>query len=308
MQAQIDSSYIKPFDHDFAVRWYFGNKITAFDIELPDGIEKTYGVNAPTSIGVGVSWKDYSFAFSKGFDFLRDKQMGKTNSLEFQYHGYKRKFAYDIYLQHHNGFYDEDVKSDGTYELFPDVSLNMYGGSFLWVFNNKRFSYKAAFSQNERQLKSAGSFQLGASAFYTRIKSDSTEIFRKIDKLHQNLQFGINGGYAYTWVLGRRWTITMSMILGAHIGNNTPQHFFKERMEVYPYLNNRFAATYNMQSWSFGVSSYFNQVSLFVGEKENMNMNDVNMQITFIKRLHWGNKYVNDRLNQTKRTLKRFGL
>lgn len=309
ISAQIDSTYIRSFEHDFSARSYFINKLTGFQKTSENkDLNETFRINAPTAIGAGAAWKSFSFGFSYGVSFMRDKNRGKTNSLEFQYHGYKRKFAYDISLQQHKGFYNEEMRPDGTFIIYPDVKINMYGGSFLWVFNNKKFSYKAAFNQNERQIKSAGSFQLGASMYYSKIKTDSTELFAGMEKVHENIQFGAIGGYAYTWVLGQRWFLTGSASLGVNIGNNYPSRLFKKKMEVYPTFNNRFAAGYNINSWSFGLSSYYNKTYLFFDGKESLSINDISMQITLIKRFHWGNKFVNKTLQDTQKKLDRIGI
>lgn len=183
----------------------------------------------------------------------------------------------------------------------------MYGGTFQWVFNNKKFSYKAAFNQNERQLKSAGSFLLGAAVYYTKLNTDTLQLLPDMNSLHENIQFGITGGYAYSWVLGKSWFVTGSLDLGVNLGHNNPKQIFNEKMKIYPTLNSRIAAGYNLDSWSFGLSSYYNRVYLFIDGKDNLSVNEFNIQLTFIKRFNWGNKFVNKTLNETKQKLDRFG-
>lgn len=308
--AQVDSAYIRPFDHDFSVRSIVGHKIAGFDRQSKDGNNNgfIYRINAPVAFGAGASWKDYSFAFSRRFSFIRDRKKGKTSSLEFQHHGYSRKFTYSISLQQHKGFYNDILNQDGTYTTYPDLKINIYGGTFQWVFNNKKFSYKAAFGQNERQIKSAGSFQLGTSLYYSILETDSTKLLSGISHQNKNLQFGINGGYAYTHVLDKRWFVTGSFDLGINIGNNDPGRLLKEKLEIYPVLYSRIGVGYNIQSWSFGFSSYFSRIYLFIDKNENLSMNEFNMQISFIKRFHWGNKFVNKTLQDTKDKLNRIGL
>lgn len=307
--AQVDSTYIGFFEHDFSARVYIASKVAGFDIAAPSDEQSgfNYRINAPVGIGVGASWKDYSFAFSRRFGFLRNDDKGKTNSLEFLYHGFKRKFVYSISLQHHSGFYDERTNSNGLFTKYPDTKINMYGGSFQWIFNNKKFSYRAAFNQSERQLKSAGSSQLGVAINYTKLRADSVMLLPGMQKAHENLQFGLNGGYVYSWVLSRGWFLTGSVDVGVNIGNNYPKRVFKEKLELYPTLNSRIAAGYNMRSWSLGFSSYYGRTYLFMDGKNNMSMNEFNMQLHIIKRFSWGNKFVNNTLDKTKQKMERFG-
>lgn len=306
--SQVDSTYISSFNQDFSARSYIATKISGLDkMTKQEYIGLIYRINAPAGIGIGASWKNYSFAFSRRIWFLRDPEKGKTNSLELQYYGYRRKFAYSLSLQQHTGFYNEIMNSDGAYTTYPKMKLHMYGGTFQWVFNNKKFSYKAAFNQNERQLKSAGSFLLGAAVYYTKLNTDTLQLLPDMNSLHENIQFGITGGYAYSWVLGKSWFVTGSLDLGVNLGHNNPKQIFNEKMKIYPTLNSRIAAGYNLDSWSFGLSSYYNRVYLFIDGKDNLSVNEFNIQLTFIKRFNWGNKFVNKTLNETKQKLDRFG-
>lgn len=308
VSSQTDSTYITPFDQDFSTRSYITTKISGLDkMTKQEYVGFIYRINAPVGIGVGASWKNYAFAFSRRINFLRDPQKGKTNSLEFQYYGYRRKFAYSLSLQQHAGFYDNRINPDGSYITYSKMKLHMYGGTFQWVFNNKKFSYKAAFNQNERQLKSAGSFLLGAAVYYTKLNSDTLKVFSNIENIHENIQFGVTGGYAYSWVLNKSWFVTGSLDLGINLGHNNPKQIFKEKMNIYPTLNSRIAAGYNLSSWSFGLSSYFSRVYLFIDGKDNLSVNEFNIQLSLIKRFNWGNKFVNKTLNETKQKLDRFG-
>ncbi len=307
--AQIDSTYISPFNQDFSVRSYITAKMAGLDKMTQQGHSGfIYRINAPVGIGVGASWKSYAFAVSRRVSFLRDPKKGKTNSLEFQYYGYRRKFAYSLSLQQHTGFYNELSNRDGSYITYPKMKIHIYGGTFQWVFNNKKFSYKAAFNQNERQLKSAGSFLLGVAAYYTKLSTDTVKLFSEMKSIHENIQFGMTGGYAYSWVLDKSWFVTGSLDVGVNLGHNNPDRVFSEKMHIYPTLNSRIAIGYNLDSWSIGFSSYFSRVYLFINGRDNLSVNEFNMQLTLIKRFDWGNKFVNNTLNETKHRLDRMGL
>lgn len=306
LHGQVDSTYIKPFRQDFSVRAYTINKFFAFDKENDknESEDQTLRTNSPVSLGFGASWKNFSFGFSYGFDFMRDRNRGKTKSMEFQHHGYGRKLAYDIVIQQHKGFHNDEKNKDGSYLIYPDINLNMYGGSLQYIFNHKRFSYKAAFNQNERQIKSTGSLIAGTTLYYSRIRSDSTILFERITKNHENLQIGLTLGYAYTWVINREFFLTGSLTAGASIGNNYPGNFFKRKMEVYPILDGRFAFGYNKDQWSLGFSSHINKIYLFHDGHESFSMENVILKLTFIWRFDWGNKFVNNTLNKAKEKLR----
>lgn len=304
--GQIDSTYIQPFDRDFSARIYINEKSAGF-YQTNDNKETEYKTNAPGSIGLGASWKHLSFSFSKGFDAFRDKDKGKTKSIEFQHHSYGHKIIYDIFLQQHKGFYRDEQNTDKTYDLYPDMELNMYGGSIQYIFNNKKFSSRAAFNLNERQIKSAGSVLFGGSIYYSKIQADSVVIFEGMDRKQRNLQLGLSLGYAYSWAITQRWTATPSFTLGVMMGNNDPRHFFNNSMKIYPALNARFGLSYNAKTWSIGSVFLINRVYLFYKDKQSLSMQNEQIQLTFVKRFNWHNKHANKvlhKINGTKEKLR----
>lgn len=303
ISSQIDSTYIEPFQQDFSARFYTNDKYAGFARDSEDQ-EMEYRTNNPIGIGVGVSWKNLSFSFSHSFDFFRNRKKGKTESLEFQHHGYARKFVYDVFLQRHQGFYTKGKNAEGSFDIYPNTRLSMCGGILQYVFNNNKFSYQAAFNQNEIQKKSAGSLLLGIALYYSKVHTDSLYLFEGMDVKHKNLQFGASLGYAYSWIFSKQWFLTGSVTAGATIGNNYPSHFFKERIKVYPTVNGKFAIGYNAKDWSVGISYLINQVYLFHTEAESLNMKNQQLQFTIVKRFNWGNKFVNNTLNKTKEKLR----
>ena len=301
--AQVDSSYIQAFDQDFSTRIYAHDKFAGFDKVIGED-ETIYKTNNPVNIGLGITWKHYTFSFSYGFDYLRDKKKGKTHSLEFQHHSYGQRIMYDIFLQQHEGLYHDIENTDNKYTLHPDIQFDMYGGSLQYILNHKKFSARAAFNLNEKQVKSAGSFLIGGSVYYSKVQTDSTLLFDKMDKKHKNLQLGASLGYAYNWAISRRWTATIYASGGITMGNNHPSRFFEEKMMIYPAFNARFALGYNAKTWSVGTTFMLNKVFLFYDDNQSLSMDNQQIQLTIVKRFHWRNKFVNNTLDKTKRKLR----
>ncbi len=94
LSSQTDSTYISPFRQDFSIRSYMTSKIAGLDkMTKQEYTGFIYRINATIGLGVGASWKNYGFAFSRRIGFLKNSKKGETNSLEFQYYGYRQKFA-----------------------------------------------------------------------------------------------------------------------------------------------------------------------------------------------------------------------
>jgi hypothetical protein len=244
--------------------------------------EIMYMPNNPVSIGVGFAKKNsvLSFSYGYGFSFLRDKNLGKTESFDFQYHNYGRKLTFDVFIQKYKGFYSED---DDNQKLCPDLNIKQYGAFGQYVFNNKKYSYKAAFDQNEKQLKSAGSLLAGMGVYYTQIRSDSSFYHNEKHTL-QNFQFGISAGYAYTWVIDKKWFLNGSATVGIQFGSETIRSFGKQRLEIYPTVFPRMSAGYNRETWALGFS-YVNNIT-FPSFSDDTEVGTLagNFQLTYIYR------------------------
>ena len=281
--AQVDSTYIGFFDRSVSLKGY-SSRSFVFLLQNSENEEYEYMPNNPFNFGVGFSWKNtmLSFSYGYGFDFLRDRNKGKTESFDFQFHNYGRKFVFDVFIQKYKGFYLEDEKHN--VELFPNLSVQQYGVYGLYVFNNKKFSYKAAFDQSQKQLKSAGSFLLGFGVYDSKIESDSSIIINDQNIL-RNFQFGVSAGYAYTWVLGRRWFISGSVTSGIHFGSEKFSTFGKQKLEVYPTVFPRVSVGYNREKWSLGFS-YVNNIIFPSFSKDNsLGLSSGNFQLSYIWRL-----------------------
>ena len=107
-----------------------------------------------------------------------------------------------------------------------DVKMKMANLAGYYVFNHRRFSYPAAFTQSYIQRRSAGSWLAGLSyqggSIETtdelkerlRVGEQSSGLRNPNDpdvNIHIGL-LGIGGGYGYNWVLGKRWLLHFSML------------------------------------------------------------------------------------------------
>jgi len=282
--GQVDSSYIGSFHQEFSVRTYVYQKFTSLSQEFNNDNEVTYAPNNPVGIGLGVQYKNFSLAGGMTFDAFRDKKRGKTKSLDFQYHYYGRKFIADIFFQRYKGFYvaeNEDTAKEIIY-LHPHISLTQYGVYGQYVFNHKKFSYRAAFNQQEKQLKSAGSFQLGGGMYYNRVIGDNTLIVNEHNRI-SGYQLSISGGYAYTFVIKKNFFASLSVSVGVNLGTEKIKDFFKS-VEVTPSVYPRVSMGYNADSWSIGINAVVNRVG--VSDKEDMRLfvDTGRMNMVFVKR------------------------
>lgn len=278
-----DSTYIAKFSQDFSTRIYFADKFTALNYEDASAKEFEYRPNSPVSIGLGISWRNTSLSFGYGFNFMRNMKKGKTRSLDFQYHYYGRKVVLDLFFQKYKGFFIEDEKDKDAITLYPDIKIRQYGIYGQYVFNGNKFSYQAAFNQSERQLKSVGTILLGGGIYYNRLENDSTLILNGKNKL-KNLQIGVSGGYAYTFVFKKRYFASLSMTVGLHAGYESLDRIGKDKIEISPTMFPRFSMGYQHNNWSAAITAVNNRVYVLYSEKSKLGFDTGAIQVTFVKR------------------------
>lgn len=283
--GQVDTTYVKAFEYKVSVRTYMSQNFIFLNQEFDSNNQKTFMPNNPVSMGLGFSLRNTIVNISGGLklDFLRDKKKGKTEAIDLQVHNYAQRVVFDLVYQEYKGFYE--VSEDQVTKVYPDLKMKQYGAFAQYVFNNKRFSYKAAFTQNERQLKSAGSFLLGGGLYFSEIQSDSSFVYKE-KRTYDNFQVGVSAGYAYTWVLNPKWFISASCTAGMNFGNETISDFGKRRLEVYPTAYPRLSIGYNEEDWSLRFAAVSNILFSSISDDTRLSFYSGNLQLTYIWRFN----------------------
>ena len=261
-----DSTYYVYFPRSITGRIFFSQKYLDFNSIVKNQRDIHYKPNTSSNLGIGFTWHNLSANFAYGFGIGKNRNAGKgkTKYLDLQLHYFEPKWANDLYAQVYKGYYLSPkgfVAPPGTdYYYRPDMKVSLFGISRYRVFNSSRFSYRAAFVQNEWQKKSAGSFLLGAEAYYGVIKADSNLFPRatneigtqaSINKINY-LSIGPGAGYAYTLVMLQHLFITASLTVNLNISYTTEHSGDNKanRISVNPLTCFRVAAGYNSRRWS----------------------------------------------------------
>ncbi len=236
----LDSTYIKTYYNDLIVRVYSSNKNNFIQFnDLTESVNLKYRPNDYFNLGVGFNYKWFGINIGTKLPLLPsdDDKYGKTSNFGLQSYLYARKFTIDLLALKTRGYYlkTSDLKGilnipqEGNY-IRRDLSTANFGMNINYVLNNRRFSYKAAFKQNELQLKSAGSVIVGGGIYALKVASDLVFVPREIHvkyfsewrELNQFKSHSLNAnvGYAYSWVPIPNWIITGSYRLSLGLQRN----------------------------------------------------------------------------------------
>ena len=247
----------------------------------------TLRTHTSNNIGLWIGYRGYGFGYSINLSKNTGKHftlgaIGESFGINLRLRRFNtRDVNADIYL------YEKDegvVAFNGNHDLqFTDpirVHSLMIDGYYM--FNSKRFSYAAAYDQSAIQIRSAGSFMVGAlwNAMSVRYNTDKNAIL--VD-LMSNVgafkvrQGSLGAGYAYNWVPVRGLLVNamfmpMVTLYNRQVVTQYETDFGETEMEDALYdekestrwsrvtltFNGRASITYNFERFFFNIYGQFN--------------------------------------------------
>ncbi|HAH24342.1 MAG TPA: hypothetical protein DCL77_11410 [Prolixibacteraceae bacterium] len=291
LSAKKDSNYIESYYKDLIVRIYTGEKTHSLELtDLANPYRLQYLPNGYFNLGVGVNYRSFGLSLATKIPFLLDNESkyGETKRLGIQSYVYTDKFTVDLITSRSKGFYlTNSFKHFASYTKEkeyqrPDITSSSIGLSINYIFNNTRFSYKAAFTDTDRQKRNAGSFLAGGSILSYRTKADSAfvprgineTLFTKSRDVSQSgvLAFNANGGYAYSLIFLHNGIVTLSYMVGTGVQNDKFNRTSQENL-------NNWRFSFN-QTGRFGIGYRYKRYYARVGiirstQYTNMKLNDL---------------------------------
>lgn len=294
--SQYDTAYVESYRDLLLGRFVVNRKTTGFTFTNSDiGYTLRYQPNKTFNVGVGAAYKFVSFTIGVGFMKPLDTR-GETRDYDLQFHSYGQKFVIDFLGQFYKGFHLPDGRfapPGEEYYLRPDLEVNAIGGSLQYVFNNKQFSYRAAFQQTERQKKPAGTFLIGGELFLGRFDADSSVVpsalavngHKETIRKMQFIEIGPNAGYAYIWVY-KNVFVTGSATFGLNLGFHKydDDSGSTSYNGISPNTIFRVSAGYTTRTW--GINGMFVTTGLALADFDNrsVSVNSGNVRVNFIYR------------------------
>lgn len=279
LAGETDTSYVESYLDHLTSRLYASIKSTGISLG-DDRIDQqiVYHPNEPLILGFGANYGVLGLNIGFNFPFVNndDDKYGETDYLDLQTHIYLRSLTLDLYMQYYKGYHQTDPNdwytdwpTIDTLPKRPDLQSISLGLNGQYIFNNRRFSLRAPFLQNEWQKKSAGSFLLGGNVFFADIKGDSSLIPSTggdttfFDGLHFSQYRIVNGGpvagYAHTFVVKKHFFLTLMLVGGLSGGGSwaytsTADEVDRSGFTVAGNLTGRIALGYNSKRVFVGVS------------------------------------------------------
>ena len=306
----IDTSYIEPQRYNFTTMLQNTNTYEVYRIASDKGQSITFAPEANIRIGPYFGWRWIFLGYTVDITHLLQKSNDKRRQ-EYDLSLYSSMLGIDIYYRRTGNDYKirqlylgETINTDPIKGAgFDGLTSSIKGFNIYYIFNHRRFSYPAAFSQSTIQRRSAGSPLLGIG--YTRhtlevdwkelnnlvanrlggsVAVDSTLMFDKI----KYTDISVSGGYAYNWVFAHNWLLASSLSVALAYKQSSGDVTHK-RFSISDFkFNNinidgigRFGLVWNNSKWyagmsmilhaynyrrsNFSTNNFFGSVNLYVG-------------------------------------------
>lgn len=226
--SDFDTLYISPNHYNYALMTTHFSNFEYYSVtsNLPQPQKLSFSPNPRNKIGLYFGWRWIFLGWSVDVDDIYRKTNRKNKGTEFDLSLYSSKLGVDIFYRRTGNNYKihkikgfpEEIPANYS-ENFSGLKVNIKGLNLYYIFNNRRFSYPAAFSQSTNQRRNAGSFIAGFSISKHKLDFDYNELpdfiqaamnpgmkVRRVKYTNANVSFG----YAYNWVFARNCLACLS--------------------------------------------------------------------------------------------------
>ena len=272
-------------------------KMHSYFSDLPDGgelfLDTHLKSNVANNVGLWIGYRGYGVGYSVGFGpkggtYFTAGFTGNSYALNMRLRTFKATdvqahiYGHDVagFSEDGNPSFDkwEDVEMDAPIRVRTLIVDGYY------FFNRKRFSYMAAYDQSAIQIHSAGSIMVGAMYHSSTIRYDDNVNASFIFLMHEVgvlkiRQGSVGAGYAYNWVPGRGFLVSIQAMPMLTFYNRQKLHIYEETItdDDHSYndkitaagtiyktsnmtvtFNARMSLTYNWNRLSFNVYGQWN--------------------------------------------------
>lgn len=285
---EIDTSYIEPQKYNFAFMLQNTNTYEVYRLSSSKEQSITFAPEATVRIGPYFGWRWIFSGYTLDIKHLDFWNKNNNPRQEYDLSLYSSMLGLDIYYRKTGNDYKirqlylgKDINTDAISGTdFGGLTSTIKGFNLYYIFNHRRFSYPAAFSQSTIQRRSAGSPLLGIGytqhsldvnwgelnkVISNRLGSqvpanpiDSTLMFSEI----KYTDISISGGYAYNWVFARNWVLAGSLSLALaykRSKGDVTQRSFSINDFKFNNINidgiGRFGVVWNNSKWYVGTST-----------------------------------------------------
>lgn len=313
--SHIDTTYVEAQKYNFTAMIQNVNTYEIYQVSDNQGQSIRFSPRTSIKVGPYFGWRWIVLGYTIDFSHLASHQ-----KQDFTLSIYSNQVGADLFYRKTGHDYrlrqirlGNDIDTSPLVDIpFDGVYASIKGFNLYYIFNHRKFSYPAAYSQSTRQLRSAGSALAGIGFTrhsliidwdaledlieqYTVTSADQTVINEdmKFSRISYN-DLSAYLGYSYNWVFAPRWLFNSSLSLGLGYKrssadvrtNNNPFKGFSFHNFNLDGIG-RFALVYNNSRWYAGSSATLHAYSY---KKKTFQTNNVFGNVTFYVGFNFGRR------------------
>lgn len=285
--SRVDTNYVEPQRYNYTVMLQNTNTYEIYRLKYDEGKRISFSPKPSVKLGPYFGWRWIFLGYTIDLTHLSDD----NHKQDFDLSLYSNQIGLDFFWRKSGDDYRIsrlEINGDHYSSQFRDIDIDGFSSSIkgfnlYYIFNHRKFSYPAAYSQSTIQRRSCGSPILGIGYTRHRLSVDWNSIRSTIaDRLGDDVansavdtsmtvsnvdykDYSISGGYAYNWVFARNWLldVSLSAALGYKRTTNDVENSGHSFVRDFDLKNvnldavSRLGLVYNNMRWYVGASAVF---------------------------------------------------
>lgn len=282
--SSVDTNYVEPQHYNYTLMLQNTNTYEMYRISSKGGNIIKFAPQPSVKLGPYIGWRWVFLGYT--FDLTHIGH--DNNKKEFDLSLYSSQIGIDLFYRKTGNDYkikslhlSDEVNSDKMRNTeYNGLNVSIKGFNIYYIFNHRKFSYPAAFSQSTVQRVSCGSPMVGIGYTKHTLGIDWNKLYASVSEklgediaenyMDKELTFGkirytdisVSGGYAYNWVFAHNWLFasSLSMAIGYKNTSSEMNHdsFSFKDFSIRNFNIDgvgRFGLVWNNTKWYFGAST-----------------------------------------------------
>ena len=256
--SNIDEQYIEPQHYNYTVMLQNTNTYEVYTLYGEEGQRISFAPDPSWRLGPYLGWRWVFLGYTIDLKHINMKS-NHSSKKEFNLSLYSSLLGVDLFWRQTGNDYHiqrmslgDDVNTDALRKVsFDGFKGSIKGLNLYYIFNHRKFSYPAAYSQSTKQKLSAGSWMVGLGYTQHQLEVDWDKLSNIVDerlnqksrnqqnqeartqqnqegeiqteaKIDSSLMFSkvrysdysATVGYGYNWVFAKNWLFNASLSVG----------------------------------------------------------------------------------------------
>ena len=256
--SNINEQYIEPQHYNYTVMLQNTNTYEVYTLYGEEGQRISFAPDPSWRLGPYLGWRWVFLGYTVDLKHINMKS-NHSSKKEFNLSLYSSLLGVDLFWRQTGNDYHiqrmslgDDVNTDALRKVsFDGFKGSIKGLNLYYIFNHRKFSYPAAYSQSMKQKLSAGSWMVGLGYTQHQLEVDWDKLSNIVDerlnqksrnqqnqeartqqnqegeiqteaKIDSSLMFSkvrysdysATVGYGYNWVFAKNWLFNASLSVG----------------------------------------------------------------------------------------------